>query len=157
MTRREELGLRAEMGAWGFSQADVDAEVARAVDARPGIGLAAFRAEALARGFTHVCTLAGPIAVAAWVPYGNGIEATWRGEWIACDQVRDVPRRPGADGMGLGVWRLVQLYPEPEIPAGAPIRCAYCLGEHATRAELEACAKDMYAAIDRGRGWRSRV
>lgn len=70
--------------------------------------LATIRVEAAARGFTHVQTHGGPVPVADWTPYGNGIEATWRGEWSAPDAVRDVPRQPFPES-ALGVWRFLTL------------------------------------------------
>ena len=61
-------------------------------------------AEARRRGFTHVRTMAGPLELAQWTPYGNGIQHRWYGEWVADDQVQDSPEGGVAHPFILGRW-----------------------------------------------------
>jgi len=74
---------------------------------------AAIVAEAEGRGFSHVLTYGGAVALADWTPYGGisgttpGSAGPWQGEWIGPETVRDLPP-VNADGLellgALGVW-----------------------------------------------------
>lgn len=72
------------------------------------------KAEAAARGFTHAVTMAGPIPLDAWDPYGRfGVNRpknqpdydpeihTW--EWIDHERAADTPNT--APPFVSGVWR----------------------------------------------------
>ena len=66
-------------------------------------------AEAKTRGFANVKTFSGNVAVSDWQPYG-GAGVDWRGEWLASDRVRDVPRRDTkllGIAQVLGIWQFV--------------------------------------------------
>lgn len=85
---------------------DVDKAAQR--DAEIRLGSPATHAEAVRimrqDGHTHMLTYAGPVPLADWTPYGNGIEATWRGvlrgdgKWM--DDMGDKARPDDC----LGVW-----------------------------------------------------
>lgn len=74
-------------------------------------------AEAKARGFTHAETMAGPLALDDWRPYGMdggpndtpAFPSRWHGEFIAADTVRDMPApgRTSAAPFLLGGWTLL--------------------------------------------------
>ena len=75
-----------------------------------------------ARGYTHVVTYGGLLALEKWEPYGNvpgGVNyregfTAWTGELLESDgglQVRDLPRAPVGDGFCLGVWSFAQRVP----------------------------------------------
>lgn len=67
-------------------------------------------AELKSRGYTAAVTMAGPIPLDDWDPYGSETvnyqpgESKWQGEFIDGDRVRDIPRYPVMPGFCLGVW-----------------------------------------------------
>jgi hypothetical protein len=78
--------------------------------ARPGLSTEDVKKLMKRRGFTHAVSLAGPIPIDEWVPYGNGIEHYYRARledepgWIV-DRVDEEAN--GSTVLYLGRWQFI--------------------------------------------------
>lgn len=57
-----------------------------------------------AGGYSHMLTFAGPIPLDDWQPYGNGIEAGWRGVLRPDGKILDHMGAKARPDDILGVW-----------------------------------------------------